>query len=406
MEPTAGAPVDPAWRRAGRGFLGDLRRATRASYETGVATPRERAFLADSNRVRRTVEGPQAQDYLSWRRSALTVAVVFLGITAVLATIDFVSSTTGDEQEQTPGLLTFMGFLMYVAKVLVFATCGAALLAWHALLTSHRRLRLGWWIGFGLPFVVALVPITSLIPSQEVPVGAEGLFDLQRTLVSLLGAVVWFLFLMPTVLAIFAGAVRAAVNVKQFAPEAALPGWIAVVASPMLCLLTLVVFVLVHQLGGNVLLAIGFLTLSLGILQWTFAGRRVVRPHSRQELHDVLTPIRRRSVVLSLAGIGVILVAGFAFDFLGEMRLFAWADGGLLSVWQLVQMGVELYGRALFTTVLFADLIVFVLRHAWNEDAAFRISELAAPLESKIRQLEAGGLAEVPTKPAAPATGA
>ena len=71
-------------------------------------------------------------------------------------------------------------------------------------------------------------------------------------------------------------------------------------------------------------------------------------------------------------------------------------------MWALVQFGLELYGRALFTTVLFADLIVLLLRHAWNESQAFRVSALAAPLEAKVRQLEAGGLAEIRGKPVTP----
>jgi hypothetical protein len=403
MDPTAGPSV-PAWRRVARRLLSDLRRTTRATYEKGIATPEERAFLADASRVPRVVEGPQAQDYLSWRRSGLTVATVFLGITALLATIDFIGETSGEEAASASGLQTLMVFLLYAAKVVLFLACVASLLAWHAVLASHRRLRLGWWIGFAIPFVVALIPFTALLPETEVSAEAAGLVELQRTLLALIGAVVWFLLLMPTILAVFAGAVRAAVAVKQFAPEAAVPGWIAVVASPMLCVLSLVLFVLLHQLGGNVLLALGFFVLALGLLQWTLFGRRVARPHSREELESVLSPIRRRSVVLCLAGVGMIVVAGFAFDFLPRVRLFGWtSEGALLSVWTLVQLGLELYGRALFTTVLFADLIVLLLRHAWNESQAFRVSALAAPLESKVRQLEAGGLAEIHRSSSPPA---
>jgi hypothetical protein len=115
----------------------------------------------------------------------------------------------------------------------------------------------------------------------------------------------------------------------------------------------------------------------------------------------VLTPIHRRSIVLSAAGLVLVLVACFTIDFFPGMRLVAWS-GGLLSVWKVVEMGLELYGRALFTTVLFSDLLVALLRHSWNEAQAFRLSELSGVLESKVRQLEETGIGELRRAPAPP----
>jgi hypothetical protein len=395
MDAAASDPA-PGWRRFLQGFPAHFRRATRADYTVGVATPAERSFLTDGERVPRPVVGTQAQDYLAWRRSSLTVAFVFLAVTAAVGTVRFLADAAGAEENEAcdSGFATFLDFLLQAAKVVLCLACGLALAAWHDVRISYRRLRLGWAIGFAIPFLVALVPLRALLRMGEPAGGEEAVLQQGVAHVfGLLAAVIWFLKLMPAVLAVLAGAIRSAIAVKQFAPESAVPGWIAVVSAPLLCLLTLVVFVLLNQVGGNVLLVLGFGLLAVGILVPTLFARRLARPHTRAELNPVLSPILRRSLLLSAAGALFVTIALFTIDLLG-MKLVAFR-GGLMNVFELMEMGLEIYGRALFTTVLFSDLIVALLRHSWREGQAFRTSELSGVLETKVRELEATGIGEL-----------
>jgi hypothetical protein len=386
-----------------------VRRTMRADLTGGVATDAERAALAARDRGRPAVAGAQAQDYLAWRRSLLWTATGFLAVSAVVAAVSFVvdlfEDTTELEKIFNYGVVRFLEFVQVVAALWLPIAGWRAIRSWDDLRTSHGWTRRGWLIGFLVPFVIALVPVNALF-LFEAPTTLEEAQG-QTAVVQMVGIAVglaMFLHLVPSVLAIFVGAIRAALSVKQILPESAVPGWIATVAAPVFAVVALAVFVLFHQMGGNWLLLAGFGLIVANYLLLTRDGSRLARPHRPDDVRALLGPMRRRGALLVGLGALLLLVALFTMDLLGTS--FVGFENALLNPFQLLGLAVAVVGRSLFTMVLFSDLLIALLRHAWRETQALQVSELGNVLEARLRALEEGGVTALGRAPAATAPSA
>jgi hypothetical protein len=364
-------------------FLSHLRRAARSDLTSRVATDAERATLAGADRGRPAVHGTHAQDYLAWRRSLLWTATAALAASAVIALVTFLidvfEDTTELEKFFNIGVLKFLSFVQLLATLWLPIAGWQAIRRWDDLRASHLRVRRGWLVGFLVPFALALVPMKALFlfeppTTLEEAQGQAGLLQIFGIMFGL----VLFLHLVPSVLAVFVGAIRSALAVKQMLPESALPGWIATVAAPVFALVALSVFVLFHQIGGNWLFLIGFALVVVNYLLLTRDGPRLARPHKGPEVRGILAPIRRRGAVLVSAG-SVCL---------------------LMNPLQLVELVIAVVGRSLFTMVLFSDLMTAMLRHAWRETQTLQVSELGNVLEEKIREMEEAGVGNLRKAPA------
>ena len=358
-----------------------LLRAAQPRFGEGVALDAERQALG--------AVGREAQDYLAWRRSMLHVSVILLAVSALFAVINFGIEANQREsnREQFAALDVDMWnglqFFLLAAKIALAVLVFLAWKRWTDLPSSHRCGKLGWVIGFAVPFLVFLVPVRWALHTDRLdPQAAAG--------IEVVMGLTYFLMLLPSVLSLFIGAVRASLAVSRFMPESALPGWVASVAAPVFAMKLLAVFVLVNQVSGNALLLIGFLCIFLNFMLYLRHGPRIARAHSRTEVEQSFGALRRQNYVLLGAGTVLLLIALFTTRFFGR-SLVGCGDEVMFSLWRFLEMVFEFAGKSTFTALLFADLLVAVVRHSRTANLTFP-ADLATPLDRRLGELDEAGI--------------
>ncbi len=382
--------IEPNWQQVGV----HSRRVTRPDFCAGVATEPERAVAVAAGAA-----GRQAQDYLAWRRSLLLVALVFLAVTAGISFVNFLIdlSQVGPEAESqgfNVKLFQLLAAIGWVAKVVLALSAWFALRRWAELGRSHRAVKLGWAVGFAVPFGLAMVPVASLFDLPAVSLQQMAQQQLMLQLMGLGMGIAYFIQLLPAILAVFVGVIRAALLVKRFWPEAAIPGWVASVAAPLLSLIALAAFVLIYQISGNLLLLFGFGCVCTNYLLYTRYGAQLARPLTHAELTGTLATIRSRGVVLVGVGGLCLVVSAFSVNILGTY-LVGFEDPVMLGPLKLLEVLVDLIGRSLITALLFADLLLVLIQRSYRDSVAFRDGEYAAPFAERLEELEAAGVAEL-----------
>jgi hypothetical protein len=280
-------------------------------------------------------------------------------------------------------------------------------MAWDALSTSHRSLRIGWFVGFLVPFAVALVPVSSLLKSFGEEEGQRQARDLLAQLIGTWTGFLYFVHLLPSVLSVLVGAMRASLNAKRFSPESPVPGWIAAACAPVFVLLLLAVIVVLNQVGGNAMLVISFVLIAAAFLVFPMRAGQIAAPCARTEVEERVGATVRRYRALLLVGAGFGFVALFTMRFFGH-PFVGFAEEAMIGPFALLRMLIEFTGKSLFIALMFTDLIVALLRYAWGAHQATQYAELGAALEGRFRELEVAGLAGIarakPSPAAPPAT--
>jgi hypothetical protein len=382
-------------------------RAFRRDLGGGLADADEQASLAAPVADRPAVTGTRAQDYLAWRRSMLWVTALLLGGSALFSLANFVINLASDDeglgQVLDVGFLRFLDFLGLAAAIYLPIAAWRGCQRWDNLRLSHRRVRLGWLVGFLVPFVTALVPVKALLQFEAPTTLEVAQAQAQASQgVGMFVGLMLFLKLVPSVLAIFIGAIRSALTLEQLVPESSLPGWVATVAAPIFAVVALAVFVLFHQIGGDWLLLIGFALIVANYLLIARDGPALIRPQSNAQSVEALRRIWGRSRILLSLGSLALLIALFTIDFFGGKKLFGfWSDGALMTPVDLFELVLALVGRSLFTLVLFCDLLLGVLHYARREAQNLPI-DLTVSLEQKVQEYGEIGIGDLARRPAAP----
>jgi hypothetical protein len=395
----------PTWSTIRTAGAGHFRRAFRRDLSSGVADAEERAFLSTpSPSGRRAVTGTKAQDYLAWRRSMLWTTATLLAAASAAALVDFLVALakTDDDVRQffDAGTFHFLQFLQLAAGIFLAVAAARGAARWD----EHRLVRWGWIVGFLVPFATALVPVSSLF-RFEAPATAEAAAQQTQALqaVGLVFGLLLFLGLVPSVLAVFLGAIRASLTLEQIVPESSLPGWVATVAAPVFGLVAIAVFVLFHQIGGSFILLAGVGLIVANYVLLARDGPRLARPQTAEEAMALLRPIWARSRVLLGLGSLAVVVALFTLDFFG-FALVGFTDRSMMSPFKVLELGISVAGRSLFTMVLFCDLLLALLHHTWVESRNAPPA-LSNPLDQRLAELADAGIGSLrppPPPPAAP----
>jgi hypothetical protein len=380
--PAAAPPAHrPAlWREPGlvlrRAFTWDLSGARVSPIELGRL-------------VRRGVGQDTLQRYLAWRRSLLLAVVLPLAFSATLGTLN--------DLEDLP-YLTRLGVLVtgldLVALYVLPATALAAALLWARPRLSYRVLVGGWAFGFALPILSSLLPLRWLI---EVPTEyGENVAKAAQAAYDVAAAVLYYFALMPTVLSLIPGTLRACVRVKSLLPGSTLPGWLLVAAAPLYVLLVLVIFIAFNQVIGNLLLLGGVALLLAAPLVYLARARLFVRP---------LTASRRASLArvqwafLGCTSLGAALLLAYLLTkTLGPYPLLGLdkpihlvgldPEARLMGPAKVARFLIEYLGRTFFITVVAADLLLRATLASWRHQQAFAKTDEAADHERRLRELE------------------
>jgi hypothetical protein len=380
-----------------RTFIADLRRLTVTKQE--AARLRERGIQEETSR-----------HYSVWRRSLLLVAAPATLLWALLqafAALDFYL--------EDPELWSRFGVLSQGIRLLSqFALPGAALagaLLWARLRLSRALVGWGWAVSLAIPLLVAFFPthwlfrldrLTEVQMESFVRVlspFAPGAFEdsdldrlrqslqerlgdraaahayqvalhraLQRV-VNAFGGVVYGFLLLPAVLALLPGLLKACIRSKYLMPTAILPGWVLLVVTPFCFLLLLIGLVLAHQITGSPLLVAAGLLLTVAPLAYLLNSRVILEP-----LRATRGRLRRVEWVFnSCIFLALVLVLTFLVQ--TEVRLFdqrktllGWSEEeSWMGLSGVLLFCFEYLGRMLYTSVVMADLFVGMNLSAWEQ---------------------------------------
>jgi hypothetical protein len=363
--------------------------------------PAEAKRLADAS-----IANAALQAYLAWRHSMLLVALPFLLLTSIFEWIGIATYAT----ESDPDDIFKDGTVVVniIARLGSTVLCIAVILAlrqwsqWH----STRILKIGWAIGFALPFLPALVPFEFFLTSDfndELNSSAENkaiLFTAKITL-----AIIYGFQLFPVLVTLPSGITRASLRIRGLLPEALLSSWILIIIAPFQSVVFLMAVILLIQVAGNWILVTG--TLCLMCAPWIYVFRRrlyVCAPTDETEkqlgkTQRIIGLISRLGFILLLVWA---LVTSVVLPGANEDGTTVNKDGtpvvqeikvvGLVSYTSLLTLIFSVIGRNLSTTVVFSDALLSMTVTNWREDKARRangngnIDTFFGSIESSIRR--------------------
>jgi hypothetical protein len=333
-----------------------------------------------------SVDEEDARRYLVWRRSVLIVVALPTLVSALLATRGALGT---DYSGLSP-----TGRLLELARLA--ALYAMPLTAWLAARTwdRHRRSRTillrGWLVAFLTPLALALFPFSWYVDLS----GSDATVASQATaLLSVLGAVSVYVTLMPAVLSLIPGVLRACLRVKALLPASILPGWFLVAATPLYVLLFLVIFTTVNQLAGNILLILAVLALLGAPLLYLFNASTFTRPlHDEAEIARVGT-VQTQVGIVSGIGIALLLLYSLTAEIMGQSLIGLDEARSLLRPWDpnLFQIPLEYVVRSLFTTALVADLFMQMNLSVWQHTKAFAGTAEAESYDRVMSEIEEAG---------------
>lgn len=383
-----GAAAQPAWAPVvhhgsgiGQRIMFHLRRALDWNLRAVTVEPAERERL-----IALSVDEEDARRYLVWRRSVLLVVTWPTLLSALLALI----AVFGSDYSNFSELGVLLEYVRVGALFALPATAWVAAKQWDCHRRSRTTLLRGWLVAFLTPLLLALFPFAWRVDMS----GADATMISQATAaLSFLGAITVYVTLMPAVLSLIPGVLRACLRVKALIPESILPGWFLVASTPLYVLLFLVIFSTVNQIAGNVLLIVAVLSLLGAPLLYLVNSATFTRPLHTPEETARIGAIQRTVYMVSAAGITLLLVYAFTGDLFGKTLLGTTEANSLLRPWDVsvFQFPLEYFVRSLFTTVLVADLFMMMNLAVWRDTKAFAGSPQAGTYDRLMSEIEEAG---------------
>lgn len=335
--------------------------------------------------------------FLAWRLRVLLLVIVLTALTAMIDTatwliggprLAFVFELRLDP-ESGPARQTLFGDLADLLWVLSFyampASSVLAAVCWARPRASRWLLAAGWAASFVVPVAIALTPWSWWSVEPE----ATGVHRLARITEGVVWGFYYVAVLSPAVLALVPGAMRACIFVKMLLPEAVLPGWLLVTAAPLNGLLVLITFVALAQVAPSPLLLAGMLLWLAAPLAYVARAWLYIRPVTDAAELRRLRRVQAVAWVLALASAGCLAAYAATWEAFGFRLVGLEAKTSFLRPWQVVRYFLDFSGRALFVTVVGADLVLRATLSAWRNQRAFHSSPAAAGFDQLMECLEA-----------------
>lgn len=378
-----------------RGVVLHIRRSLGGNLQTMPVTPAERAALEAHG-----VLDPALQRFAAWRKSILLLVIPPTLFGAVLYTMRIARRGFENLSPVGTGLVVLDSLLLYLLPL-------AALLAarfWTSHRKSHQVLFRGWILVFLFPIVYALLPI----PWQFKITGTLEEREHQRMMLEgygMLLGLAYYVALMPTVMSLIPGLIRACVRLKSLMPAFIVPGWFLMAGAPLYLLLWLVVFVLINRVAGSALLIVGVMLWVGAPMIYVVRAETFLRPLDTVEGGRSVGRVQLLvNLCLFLAAV-LLLLYGLTKTIVGIPLLGFHEETSLVY---LVQTGtrfdagptihisqnpesilwvgdvhiyrylLEYLGRSLYMTVVFADLLIRLELTVWTQEKEFFRTAAAA----------------------------
>jgi hypothetical protein len=356
-----------------------LRRASRCDFTREGATPEERALLS---REPGAVHGARAQDYLAWRRSMAWVAFPALIIAVTADTIEFFKAANSEEQNLGGGLI-FISFLHLATRFALLAAVVFAVRSWWRPHATRRVLRYGWLISFLGPMLLSLIPIVYLMEGST---EAQGVERLQWELVRIVVGLMFLMQLAPVFLALFPAITRAGLTIKTLLPGRSVAAAIAALMAPIYGGLFLLAGVVMQQIGGSVLLALGMIGIVIASLVVTQRGGVLVEPMTAERAGMEVAKTRMRSRIFLAIGGVLALASLFQTELLGK-PLIGFGDDAIFGPLPLLGQIVAFVANVTVVTVVAADALVEGMFRAERRHRRYQQTEPFLKDEQPLREV-------------------
>ncbi len=374
----------------------EVTRAAKWDLSTVPVEPDEEAKL-----IANGVDDEDARRYIAWRRSVLLVVTYPTLLFALLATWSFLQA----DKSGLTGLGTGLELVRIAMLFALPATAWLAAKCWD----NHRRSRTillkGWLVAFMGPLALALVPYTWRIDLRAAnPQMDASQLESSSAGLGLGAALAVFVMLLPTVLSLIPGVMRACLRIKTLIPESILPGFFLIAATPFYMLLALVIFTAVNQFAGHLLLIVAVGCILGGPVLYMLNSRTFIRPLRTPEEVAKIGAVQKMVSIIILVGLGVLIFYLFTVPMAGtggRTILGANAATSLVRPWNanVIQFPIEYVVRSLFTMALVADLIMLMNLALWRQSQAFHAAPEAAQYDRLMTEIEeAGGRGLAPTE--------
>jgi|GEM_PF-5306732 len=348
-----------------------LRRFLTSDFQKQQITPQEAEALDSANPP---ITGDVARNYLAWRRSLLWISGVTLTLTALFSLTDL-----KELGQDTPLIIWVTLGSLPLTRILAGVLALRAAFCWTRIQETRRMTRFCWICMFVFPFLVALVPIAPFLDGRD--------FNQQsKSEVGLMFGFAYLVVLPPLVFGLFSGLVRASLTLKTLLPESPMPGWIAVIVSPIFSLVFLILLIVCVQTQQFLLsIALGCMSIAPLILTWNTKSLTI--PVSAEGLETGFRKARRLSrlfVTIGLIAFGLFLVTNY--EMLDDMDL------GILDVLKFI---TSFIASVLLVTVACSDLLLSLFNSSFKREAELRDSPLNQALSERLEEFEKLGLTEL-----------
>ena len=359
------------WARAKRALVKHARNI--------VVSPPERESLERSG-----IQIPAVQRHFAWRRSQLWLIVVPTAFSAVMGTI----TNLAEDYSEMSGFGVFMVVLYTLTLWAIPASAFLAAWWWDRPRRSGHVLLGAFLFAYGFILLVGLLPGHWLIKIEETDPNAVAQ---AKAIVGAAWGGFMMLWLLPAILSMLPGAIRACVRIKVLFPESIVSGWLLVTLTPVYALILFTLFIFINQLAGSFMLIFGAAFVAAAPLAYIHETRSFIRPLWREEeIKEVEKAQWTYQAILAMGLFWVVL-----WVLLGQVlgkRIIAWgsADGWVgfwEFVWRALNFAVDYLGRSLFITVIAIDWFLLINLSVWRHMREFEKQEAAKAYEGAIEEL-------------------
>lgn len=257
----------------------------------------------------------------------------------------------------------------------------AAFVVWNKWRLSARLLKIGWGCSFILPLVPAIFPLEHIFTKEIVSAFKNGtpeeqaFFQTYKVIV----AVAYMFNILPVVVSLPGGTMRAALRIRALLPESSLSSWILVISSPFYSVLILMALVVILQLAGNFLLILGSLLLTIN--PWVYVVfRRLLVTVSTEESEKRLDLLQRCIGLSNLVGFVLIIIYIISSSEITEY----------INTAGVVRFALVGFSRTIITTVLFGDVFLRMSITNWKRDGERRDDNRGQQIDALFESLEGG----------------
>jgi hypothetical protein len=310
-----------------------------------------------------------AHSYTAWRSSLLYAATAGLlfstiwnlatytsGEETILNVFRFLNATITpgmrELAESNGAVIDLSTLTSRISALVAVLIIGCAAVFWPRIRISILLARIGWLLLFGVPFLMALLPLSTMMDYGNVNRQAVPFL---RILFGAAFGLTVFMGLLPKALSLFPGLVRSSMALKTLLPEHRTPGWITVLLAPLFCLFLWLLMATVNQFPETTAILIGVVFIMAGQVVYIVMAKHIVRAYDRLPA-KVVWP-RRLSAILGITGV---LIIFFRLVTVDEADV-----GGTIAGF------IGLFGNILLLSVVCSDFLLPLLRTGHNMTRSF-----------------------------------